>query len=37
MLSSIGVFVLLYVGFVVQRYAVANLQELRDEEMLRDS
>ncbi len=37
MLSSIGVFVLLYVGFVVQRYAVADLQDLRDEEMLRDS
>ena len=37
MLSSIGVFVLLYVGFVMQRYAVADLQELRDEEMWRDS
>ena len=35
--SSIGVFMLLYVGFVMQRYAVANLQELRDEEMWRDS
>ncbi len=35
--SSIGVFMLLYVGFVVQRYAVADLQELRDEEMMRDS
>ena len=37
MLSSIGVYLLLYVGFVVQRYAVADLQELRDEEMWRDS
>ncbi len=35
--SSIGVFVLLYVGFVMQRYAVADLQELQDEEMMRDS
>jgi heme exporter protein C len=35
--SSIGVFVLLYVGFVIQRYAVADLRELRDEEMWRDS
>jgi len=35
--SSIGVFMLLYVGFVLQRYAVANLQELREEEMLRDA
>ncbi len=37
MLSSIGVFGLLYVGFVVQRYALADLQELRNEEMMRDS
>ncbi len=36
-LSSLGVFVLLYVGFVVQRYALADLQELRNEEMMRDS
>jgi len=36
-LSSLGVFVLLYVGFVVQRYALADLQELRKEEMMRDS
>ena len=37
LLSSIGVFLLLYAGFVTQRYAVAALQELREEEMLRDS
>ena len=36
-LSSLGVLVLLYVGFVVQRYALADLQELRNEEMMRDS
>lgn len=37
LLSSIGVFILLYAGFVTQRYAVAALQEMREEEMLRDS
>ena len=37
LLSSIGVFILLYAGFVTQRYAVAALQEIREEEMLRDS
>jgi heme exporter protein C len=36
-LSSLGVLGLLYVGFVVQRYALADLQELRNEEMMRDS
>ncbi len=33
LLLSIGVFFLTYVGFVVQRYAVADLQELREEEL----
>ncbi len=37
LLSSMGVFILLYAGFVTQRYAVAVLQEMREEEMLRDS
>ncbi len=37
LLSSIGVFILLYAGFATQRYAVAVLQEIREEEMLRDS
>ena len=37
LLSSIGVFILLYAGFVTQRYAVAHLKEMREEEMLRDS
>lgn len=37
LLSSMGVFILLYAGFVTQRYAVAALQEMREEEMLRDS
>ena len=37
LLLSIGVFLLLYAGFVTQRYAVAALQELREEGMLRDS
>ncbi len=37
LLSSFGVFLLLYAGFVTQRYAVAALQEIREEEMLRDS
>jgi heme exporter protein C len=37
LLSSFGVFAVLYIGFVIQRYAVADLQEMRDEEMLRDS
>ena len=37
LLSSIGVFLLLYAGLVTQRYAVAVLQELREEEMLRDA
>ncbi len=37
LLSSFGVFILLYAGFVTQRYAVAVLQEMREEEMLRDS
>ncbi len=31
LLSSMGVFILLYAGFVTQRYAVAALQEMRDE------
>ncbi len=37
LLSSMGVFILLYAGFVTQRYAVAALQEMREEEMFRDS
>jgi hypothetical protein len=37
LLSSFGVFMLLYFGFVTQRYALTDLQELRNEEMLRDS
>ena len=37
LLSSMVVFILLYVGFLTQRYAVATLQEMREEEMLRDS
>jgi len=37
LLSSLGVFLVLSIGFVLQRYALADLQELRNEEMLRDS
>ena len=37
LLSSFGVFMLLYIGLVTQRYALTDLQELRNEEMLRDS
>ncbi len=37
LMLSMGVFILLYAGFVTQRYAVAALQEMREEEMLRDS
>ena len=37
LLLSMGVFILLYVGFLTQRYAVATLQEMREEEILRDS
>jgi heme exporter protein C len=33
LMLSFGVFLLTYVGFVVQRYAVADLQELREEEL----
>ncbi len=32
LLVSIGVFTLMYVGFATQRYALALLRELRDEE-----
>ena len=34
-LLSLGVFFLTYAGFVVQRYAVTDLQELRQEELQR--
>jgi heme exporter protein C len=33
LLSSVGVFTLLYVGFVMQRYALGLLRELREEEL----
>jgi heme exporter protein C len=33
LLSSVGVFTLLYVGFVLQRYALGLLRELREEEL----
>jgi heme exporter protein C len=33
LLSSVGVFTLLYVGFVTQRYALGLLRELREEEL----
>jgi heme exporter protein C len=33
LMSSLGVFTLLYVGFVMQRYAVGLLRELREEEL----
>lgn len=36
-LLSFGAFLLLYVGFVTQRYALADLREQREEELLRDS
>jgi hypothetical protein len=34
---SLGVFTLLYVGFTTQRYAMASLRALREEELLRDT
>ncbi len=33
LLSSVGVFTLLYVGFMMQRYALGLLRELREEEL----
>lgn len=36
-LLSLGVFTLLYVGFTTQRYAMAGLRELREEELLGDA
>ena len=36
-LLSLGVFTLLYVGFTTQRYAVASLRALREEELLSDA
>jgi heme exporter protein C len=33
LMSSLGVFTLLYVGFMMQRYAIALLRELREEEL----
>jgi heme exporter protein C len=33
LMSSLGVFTLLYVGFVMQRYAIGMLRELREEEL----
>jgi heme exporter protein C len=35
LLSSVGVFTLLYVGFMMQRYALGLLRELREEELAR--
>ncbi len=37
LLSSFGVFTLLYLGFLTQRYAMANLQAMRDEEVMSDT
>ncbi len=37
MLLSLGVFAMLYVGFVTQRYAIANLEAVREEELLNDA
>ena len=34
---SMAVFTVMYLGFVTQRYAMAKLQAIRDEEMMRDS
>jgi len=36
-LLSLGVFTLLYVGFTTQRYAMASLRALREEELLSDA
>ena len=33
LLSSVGVFTVLYLGFVMQRYALGLLRELREEEL----
>ena len=36
-LLSLGVFVLLYVGFVTQRYAIASLRAVREEKLFNDA
>ena len=36
-LLSLGVFTVLYLGFVIQRYAMAGLAAIRDEEMFSDA
>jgi len=33
LMSSLGVFTLLYIGFVMQRYALGLLREAREEEL----
>jgi heme exporter protein C len=37
LMLSFGAFLLLYIGFVTQRYALADLREQREEELLRDA